>query len=237
MNLSDKPACLVTGGSSGIGLATSLLFAQHGYRIAMCGRDKQRLQAAGDHIRSAFHDAEVLIYQADVGTAGRASDFADFAIGQFGRVDVLVNNAGFVPRATIEDISLEELSQALNVNVIAPVATIKATWQTMAQQDGATIINISSMSATDPFPGLGLYGSCKAFLETLTLTAAREGEAQGIRAYGIRAGAVETPLLRSLFPDFPAANCVQPSEIAQQIWKLVRDPSSRVSGEIVEVRK
>ena len=76
----------------------------------------------------------------------------------------------------------------------------------MRRQSGGTIVNISSMAAVDPFPGFSVYGATKAWVELFTKAIAEEGRADGILAFSLRLGAVETPMLRGLFPDFPKAH-------------------------------
>ncbi len=235
---SDAPVCALTGGSSGIGLATCLKFANEGYRIATCGRVASRLEAAVDQIRKVSGDAtRVVSLVADVGHDQEARNFIDFAIAQWGRIDVLVNNAGRAPLATIADISPDDFAQAVAVNLSAVYATIQAVWSSMRQDGGGIIVNISSMAAVDPFPGLGMYGCCKAAVEALTRAVADEGKRDHIRAFCVRPGAVETPLLRSLFPDFPADQALQPQEIADLVWRLCSPEMAHCSGQAFEARK
>ena len=96
-------------------------------------------------------------------------------------------------------------------------------------------IRDSSMSAIDPFPGFSLYGASKAWMDLLTQSLAAEGEPHGIRICSIRPGAVETPLLRGLFPDFPADQCVPPEAIAETVLGCVEDPQKFPSGQFFPV--
>lgn len=236
MSASNQPTCVVTGGSSGIGLATSRLFAGNGYRVAICGRNPDRLESAKLEIQEAYPDSTVITQVADLSHENQALGFVEFAVESFGRIDVLLNNAGTAPLASFHEMESSVLRNLIDLNVLGVVATTRAAWKQMTSQADGVVINISSMSAIDPFPGLGLYGGCKAFVETFTLAAARDGEPNGIRVYGIRPGAVETPMLRNLFPEFPSDQAVSPEEIASDIWRLVTEPSCD-SGTIVEVRK
>ena len=99
----------------------------------------------------------------------------------------------------------------------------------------ATIVNVSSLSAIDPFPGFSLYGASKAWVDLLTEALATEGKECGIRVCSVRPGAVETPLLRGLFPDFPSDQCVSPDAVAEIILGCVASPEKFPSGGHFEV--
>ena len=100
----------------------------------------------------------------------------------------------------------------------------------MVKQRSGTIVNISSLSAVDPFVGFSTYGASKAWLDLLTHSLAQEGKDSNIRVCSLRPGAVETPLLRGLFPDFPAEECVSPERVAQEVWGCVNSPDDYPSG-------
>ena len=106
----------------------------------------------------------------------------------------------------------------------------------MAKAKQGIVVNISSMAAIDPFTGFSLYGASKGWIETWTKALADEGQRKGIRVYGIRPGAVETPMLRRLFPDYPAQQCVAPTEIAEAIFDLAIH-QSHPPGTILTVQR
>ena len=242
---STAPVCVISGGSSGIGLATARLMRQAGYRIAICGRDAERLSAAHEELvalkqdsvsaQSDNADQDVLAVQADLDDVDQATEFIERTIIEFGTVDVLVNNAGMAPLEKFEEISADTFESLVNVNVRAGFYLTQKAWQQMIQTGGGTIVNISSMSAIDPFPGFSLYGASKAWMDLLTQSLAVEGESHGIRICSIRPGAVETPLLRGLFPDFPADQCVPPEAIAATVLGCVEDPQKFPSGQFFPV--
>lgn len=239
------PVCVITGGSSGIGLATARIMRQTGYRIAICGREAEKLAAAHEELvalkqnnaseQSDTGDQDVLAMQADLDDADQAPQFIERTIKEFGTVDVLVNNAGMAPLENFEQISADTFESLVNVNVRAGFYLTQKAWQHMIKSGGGTIINISSMSAIDPFPGFSLYGASKAWMDLLTQSLAAEGEPHSIRICSIRPGAVETPLLRGLFPDFPADQCVPPERIAQMVLGCVQDPEKYPSGQFFPV--
>ncbi len=147
------------------------------------------------------------------------------------RVDVLVNNAAMAPLGPFAEITEQTLDQTITINVRSVFRLSQLVWGTMKSQGGGTIVNISSLAAVDPFPGFSLYGSTKAWIDLLTVALAAEGREWGIRVCSVRPGAVETPMLRRLFPDFPAEDCVSPQDVANQIWACVNQPDQHPSGQ------
>lgn len=228
---SPVPVCLITGGSAGIGLETACLFAEHGYHIAICGRNREKLSAACSQIEGRA--AARTICQAfccDLAQPTEAAELGKRVVNEFGRIDVLVNNAALAPLAPFGDIAAATFENALDINVRSVFYLTQLVWRKMVEQGGGVIVNISSLAAIDPFTGFSLYGSTKAWLDLLTVALADEGKEHGIRVYSIRPGAVETSMLRGLFPDFPPDQCVLPADIAAKIWQCVAQPQSHPSG-------
>ncbi len=234
---STRPVCMITGGSSGIGLATARKFAAMDYDIAICGRNADRLAEALEEISTLQQDdaRQCLGSELDLSTPEAATEFAKHTLTNFGRVDVLVNNAATAPLAPFEEITSEVFESNINTNIRSVFYLTQAIWKQMKESNAGTIINISSLSAVDPFPGFSLYGASKSWLDLMTLALAAEGKESNIRVCSIRPGAVETPMLRGLFPDFPWEQCVQPADIAEVIWGCVNDPATYPSGQAFPV--
>jgi len=226
----DVPVCVITGGTSGIGLAAAELFAKNGYQIATCGRSLERLEEAQKQISSAADGREPMMVQVDLNQPAEARKFAESVIEKFGRIDVLVNNAGCAVLAPFEHIDETTFEQVINVNIRSVFHLTQTAWKQMTEQGRGVVVNISSLAAVDPFPGFSLYGSSKAWIDLLTVALASEGAEKGIRVCSIRPGAVETPLLRGLFPGFPSDQCVSPEDVAEKIWGCVNEPENYKSG-------
>ena len=228
MSTHDK-VCMISGGTSGIGLATVRLFMQQGYRIATCGRNQNQIEQLQNEFSD--HSDDLLILQADLEEMEQTKNWFEQVKSHFGRIDVLVNNAAVSPLAPLNEISSEVFETTLNVNIRTPFYLTQWAWEQMKGQGSGVVVNISSLSAIDPFPGFSIYGASKAWLDIMTHALAGEGEPHSIRVYSIRCGAVETPMLRNLFPDFPAEQCVSPEAVAAKIIACVEQPDQHPSGE------
>jgi NAD(P)-dependent dehydrogenase (short-subunit alcohol dehydrogenase family) len=230
-----RPVCVVTGGSAGVGLAIASHFAARGYRLALCGRDPQTLRAAEHQLAQTAPVCVAL--PLDVAQPGAPACLIEEAVRRFGRVDVLVNNAGHAPLAPLEQLSPADFERALAVNVSAVFHATQAVWPVMRRQKSGVIVNISSLASVDPFPGFSVYGACKAWVNLFTKAAADEGRPLGIRVYAVAPGAVETRLLRGLFKDFPAEQALTPAEVAALVGSLCEEPLRYVTGQTLFVRK
>ena len=234
MSDSSKKVCVVTGGSSGIGFATAKRFVTEGYRVSICGRRKESLVASAE---SLGHPDSVETVCGDIGDRTTRQELIKQTLQKFGRIDVLVNNAGAAPLCNFAAIEEESFENVFNINIRAAFSLTQTVWPTMLSQGGGSIVNISSMAAIDPFPGFSIYGASKAWLELFTKAIATEGADHSIRVCCVRPGAVETDLLRGLFPDFPADQCVSPDDIANKVWACVDDPDGHPTGEAFTVSK
>lgn len=231
----NQPVCVITGGSSGVGLATALRFGRLGYRLLICGRDPHCLEAAHQQVAAiAPGCASVAL---DVGRAAEAERLIDTARHTLGRVDVLINNAGHAPLAAIDKMTREEFTKTLAVNVEAVFHTTQAVWPIMREQEAGVILNISSVASVDPFLGFSVYGACKAWVNLFTRATADEGRPLGIRAYSVGLGAVETRMLRGAFPDFPREQTLSPDEVAQFLSSLCEEPMRYATGQTLFFKK
>jgi 3-oxoacyl-[acyl-carrier protein] reductase len=229
------PVCVVTGGSAGIGRAVALHFGARGYRVALCGRDAQTLRDAEQEVARAA--PACLALALDLAEPDAPGRLIAETVGRFGRVDVLVNNAGHAPLAPLDQLSAADFERAVAVNVGAVFRATRAVWPVLLRQGGGVIVNLSSLASVDPFPGFSIYGACKAWVNLFTKAAADEGRPLKIRVYGVAPGAVETRMLRGLFKDFPAAQTLAPAEVAALVASLCEEPMRHASGQTLFVRK
>jgi NAD(P)-dependent dehydrogenase (short-subunit alcohol dehydrogenase family) len=218
------PVTIVTGAGSGIGRAACELLADLGHRLTLVGRRASALEETMSLIAGEVASPpEVLVVPADVSDEEQAAAAVDLTVERWGRVDALVNNAGAVHMAPLQETGEDVLFHLFAVNTFGPACLMARVWPIMVRQGEGCIVNVSSMAAVDPFPGLAAYGASKAALDSLTRSVHAEGAELGIRAFSVLPGAVETPMLRSLFSpaDLPPRRALDPMEVAQVIVECV----------------
>lgn len=172
----------------------------------------------------------------DLSQQGAGARAVAETVRRCGRIDVVVHAAATASLAPFDQVSEKQFDDAAALNLRGTFFLFQAAFQQMKSQGtGGTLIGISSLAAVDPFTGFSVYGSSKAWLDLLIRAIADEGRPHGIRAFSIRPGAVETPMLRGLFPDFPAANTVTPEAVAAVALQLTQTPWQFSSGEAINV--
>jgi 3alpha(or 20beta)-hydroxysteroid dehydrogenase len=194
----DGKVALVTGGARGMGKAHVKRFAAEGAKV-VCG---DVLEEEGGRLAAELGDA-VRFIRMDVTRPGDWQAAVDTAVTVFGKLDVLVNNAGIIKHRLIEDMSLDEFTQVLEVNLIGQWLGVKAVIAPMRAADGGSIVNVSSAEGFIGAAGLAAYSASKFGVRGLTKAAARELGEYGIRVNSIHPGGILTAL--SLDPDLVAA--------------------------------
>ncbi len=232
------PVAIVTGAGSGIGAEVCQMLAADGYRITLVGRSESKLQRTMDAIVEQMAAApEMLVEPADISDAEQARSLVDLTIAQWGRVDVIVNNAGFAALSPLEESSEDLLFQSFAINTFGPFYLVARAWPALRRQRSGCIVNVSSMATLDPFPGLGVYAAAKAALESLTRSIHQEGSDLGIRAFSVAPGAVETPMLRHLFSEeaLPPEKTLDPAEVASVVLECIRGIRDDQRGGVIRV--
>jgi 2-keto-3-deoxy-L-fuconate dehydrogenase len=206
----------VTGGGSGIGLATARLLAARGARVAVLDLDPAAA-AAGD----------LLPLVADVTDEGSVAAAVAAAVDRLGGLDVLVNNAGIGAVGTVEDNPYEEWRRVLDTNLLGAVRTSRAALPHLRRSRSAAIVNTCSIAATAGLPNRALYSATKGALLSLTLAMAADHVREGIRVNCVAPGTVDTPWVRRLLAQAP-------DEQAELLALRARQPTGRlVSAEEV----
>lgn len=228
----SMPVALVTGAGSGIGAEVVRKLADRGYRIALVGRTASKLERVGNEL-DGLEGAQWIQIPADVGRPEQAEEMIDETIETFGRLDALVNNAGWTELLPIARHDAEMVRKIFEINAMGPIWAIIRALPKMKEQGGGVIVNVSTMGTQDPFKGLGVYGSAKAACETVCKAIAAEHARDKIRAYCVGPGAVETDLLRSLFSEkaVPPDKTIKPEEIAEIIVACVTGETDLESGQ------
>lgn len=234
VDLRDKVA-IVTGAGRGIGRAVAQRLARAGASVIAAARTLAQITETCSLIKASGGNA--IPIAADVTQDADVSRLVEQSIASFGRVDVLVNNAGVAPLMRIEQMAADDFDTVIATNVRAVFLCCRAVWGPMAKTGGGAIVNISSVGAFDPFPGFAAYGAAKAFVNTYTKALAAEGAERNIRVYAVAPGAVETTMLRGAFPDFPADKVLAPDDVAALVETLLTPACRYSSGQTVVIQK
>ncbi len=233
---SNTLTALVTGGTSGIGLATAKKLAQLGIHVLVVGRNSERGKRAVDEIRAAGGRADFI--SSDLRDAASAREVAKKAVelGK-GQIDILINNAGIYPFGPTHEMTEEQFDRVYSVNVKAPYFLVAELAPMMAKRGKGAIVNLSTMAADYGAPGMSLYGSSKAAINLLTKTWASEYGPKGVRVNAVSPGPTRTEGtdamgegLEQLAAQAPAGRPATADEIAEAIVFLATDRASFIHG-------
>ena len=187
---------LVTGASSGIGEALARCFARDGHRLVLVARSEQRLHALADALR-AEHGTRVDVLPADLAQRGAAAALASALRRKRRPIDVLVNNAGVLEHGAFSTIAAERHQQLIDLNVSALTAMLAAFVPAMVARGRGRVLNVASIAAFQPVPGLGTYAATKAYVLSLTESLAEELRGSGVSATALCPGITATAMLGS----------------------------------------
>lgn len=229
MRFAGKVA-LVTGASSGIGRAIAVAFAQEGAKVALVARSEDRLQLLADELQA--RGTPVLVCVADVSVREEVERAAAQTFETFGRIDLLINNAGRGMFAPLDVMSLDEYHRLVEVNVWSVLYAIQAVVPRMKQQRAGVIINIASILGKVTFPNLGGYSATKHALVSLSDALRMEVEPFGMEVISICPGRVQTDFRKNaaryrddVYP--PTAGGISADEVARAVvdavWKHKRE--------------
>ncbi|UUZ65879.1 SDR family oxidoreductase [Polaromonas sp. P1-6] len=244
-DLKDK-VVLITGASSGIGAAVAQAFGAAGARVAVHYRGRE---AEAREVARQVQEAggEAIAVQADVTKSEEVDRMVAQVYAHFGRIDVLINNAGgFVRRAPIVQADDDYIDEVFRLNARSVVAVSRRVIPLMAQGGGGNIINVTTQAArTGGGPGAGLYAACKGFVSTITRTMAKELVKDRIRVNAVAPGVIETPfheghsspeILKSFANAIPMGRLGTAQECAGAFLFLASEAASGyITGQIVEV--
>ena len=230
MKLNDS-IILITGASSGLGLALAELLAQRGANLVIAARGEAALRSAAARLREHTH---VLAIAADV--SEDAERIVAEGLARFGRIDALINNAselGPSPMPTLDALDWESFERILRVNAIAPLHLIQLLLPQMRERGAGTIVNISSDAGVNAYPGWGGYGASKAALEHISRTLNAELEGSGIRVLAVDPGDMNTTMHQLAEPGVDLSDLPKPSQVAPAILALLEEdaPAGRYQAQ------
>lgn len=238
-----KKTVLITGGSRGIGKATSLEFAKHGYNIVI---NYVNDDISAKNLKSYIvenYDVDVMLCKCNVSSEDGVKGMVNSIIDNYGNIDVLVNNAGIAIDTTFDDKKIENFKKILNVNLIGPFILSREVGNYMLKQGFGSIINVSSTNALDTYYEYSLdYDASKAGLVSLTHNLAKY-YAPNIRVNAVAPGWVDTEMNKELDSSYIKEECdkiylkrfAKPEEVAKAIYFLASDDASYITGEVLRV--
>jgi NAD(P)-dependent dehydrogenase (short-subunit alcohol dehydrogenase family) len=218
-------AALVTGGSSGIGLAIARMLREEGFELTLVSRRPEKIEAAA----------------AELGVAGVAANMAEAEDcarivtehrDRFGRLDVLVNSAGVGIGGKVEELPVKQLDLQLDVNLRGLFLVTQAAIPLLRESRG-WIVNLASIAGTLPTPGLATYGATKAAVIALTRSLNAELDAEGVRAIALCPGFVDTPMAQ--WSGIEPEEMIRPKDCAEVVRMCLRlSPQARIPQVVIE---
>jgi 3-oxoacyl-[acyl-carrier protein] reductase len=232
---------VVTGAGNGIGAATARVFAQAGAHLALLDRDAAGVTRTAEEIGLA--GGEALAFTADVTDAFAIERLLDRVAEEWGRVDVVVNNAGIVRDATLEDVTDEDWEATLDVNLRGAMVVARAAVPHMLKAGRGRILSASSLVARNGNYGQTAYAASKAGLLGMTRVWARELGPRGITANVVAPGFIDTDMVKGVPAKvleqwkarIPAGRLGRPEEVANVYLFLASDLASFINGAVVGV--
>ncbi|MEL6822605.1 MAG: glucose 1-dehydrogenase [Calditrichota bacterium] len=233
-----QKVALITGASSGIGLATAQVLNREGYAVVITGRNEARLQEL-----SSTLNENVLSLAGDVGELGFRERLINETINRFGQLDSLINSAGIIQSDTIDNVDISAYERMMNVNVTAIIHLTQLAVPHLEKTRGS-VVNVSSVAGTRAFPGIMSYCVSKAAVDQLTRCSALELAPRKIRVNAVNPGVVETMLHRNSGMEdekyaaflehsrntHPIGRAGQPEEVADLIAFLCSDKAGWITG-------
>ena len=228
---------IITGASSGLGEATARRLAGRGARLVLAARREDRLKALTKDLKS--EGAEVTSQATDVTDRKQVEALAAFAKETFGRIDVLINNAGLMPLAPLDALKVDEWDQMVDVNIKGVMYGIAAVLPTMREQHSGHVINLSSVAGHKLFAGAAVYCATKYAVKALS-EGLRMEAGDEIRSTNISPGAVDTELTSTITdPDAKKAAdelyrvAIGPDAVARAIVFAIEQPADVDINEII----
>ena len=240
MRLTGKVS-IITGAARGIGYATAIKFAREGAKVVVCDLDPTAVDAAVEEIRRAGGEATGFVV--DVTIPATIQSMVNAVMQRYGRIDVLVNNAGIVQDAQLTKMREDQFDKVIDVNLKGTYNCAKAVAGIMVEQGGGVILNASSVVGIYGNFGQTNYAASKFGVIGMVKTWARELGRKGVRANAVCPGFVETNILQSI-PEkvldamkarVPLGRLARPEDIANTYAFLASDEASYINGAVIEV--
>jgi len=233
---------IVTGAGRGIGKSIALTLAREGAKVMVNDIDIKTATEVTKEIRNMGRSS--LVFQADVSNSKEVNQMVEFIQQEFGRIDILVNNAAIIKRGTIDDLSEEDWDRVMEINLKGTFNCTKAVAGIMKKQRYGKIVNISSVvGKVGDLASAPCYGASKAGIACLAKSLARELAPYNINVNVVAPHAIETDMSRewpeekrrSIISSIPLGRMGEPEDVAEAVLFLVSDKSKFITGEVLDV--
>jgi 3-oxoacyl-[acyl-carrier protein] reductase len=228
--LLDGKAAIVTGASRGIGRAVALTLARNGAGVSLAARTETQLKELESEI--ATFGGEAAVFPTDVGREEDVIALVRDTVERFGRLDVLVNNAGLGLFGPLETTTAEQWDLLMAVNARGPFLLCREAIPYLRQQESSFIVNVSSVVGYRGYVNQSAYGASKHALLGMTKALAKDVQQDGIRVHAVCPGGVDTDLVRDARPDLDPTVLMQPQEIADLVLFLVTRRGNAVIDQV-----
>ena len=240
MRIKDK-VVIITGSGGGIGKETALLFAKEGAKVVVADVNEKGGTETVENIKKA--GGEAFFAKLDVSSRDQIKQVVKDTITKYGKIDVLINNAGIIQDALVVKMTEEQWDKVININLKGPFNCIQAVVEQMINQGSGVIINISSIVALYGNVGQTNYAATKAGLIGMTKTLAKELGKKGIRVNAVAPGFIYTPMtatvpekiLELMKEKTPLRRLGKPEDVANTLLFLSSDEASFINGAVISV--
>jgi NAD(P)-dependent dehydrogenase (short-subunit alcohol dehydrogenase family) len=237
------PVAIITGAGSGIGRELAIELSERGYRTVLAGRREEPLMETREMLRGPSIPVPCNVRDPDA-----CSALVERTIQEFGRLDVLVNNAGYAPCVPLSQYTPGLIREVFEVNALGPAYLIVEAWRVFERQfknddevlpgrNRPCILNVSTLATVDPFPGLFAYAAAKGALNVMVKSCTNEGKDLGVRCFAVALGSVETAMLRGIVSEdlLPKERTIPPQAAAGLLAEYVLGQHDEDSGKVIIV--
>jgi 3-oxoacyl-[acyl-carrier protein] reductase len=226
----DGNVAIVTGGSRGIGRAISVALAAEGAAVVLAARSADSLSEAAALIRLAGGRAETVV--TELAWEDSIRDLVRTTQEKFGRLDILINNAGVTHSAKLDETRTEDLDRCWSINMRAPFLLCREALPLLREAPAGFIVNISSVVGVKGYPLQSAYTASKHALRGMTISLAEELRNTNIRVHVVCPGGVDTGMVDSVRPDIRKEDLIRPEEVAELVLYLVTRRGNAVVDEL-----
>ncbi|MQB69990.1 SDR family NAD(P)-dependent oxidoreductase [Limosilactobacillus reuteri] len=230
---------VISGGTSGIGLATADIFLKNGWNTVLIGRDTEKGMQVKQQLGETYSPTQVAFIQADISKSSEGEHAKQITLSKFKTVDAIINNAGIVIHGEVHETSEEDWDKIFDVDVKGTFLVSKAFLPTMIKQDHGSIVNISSVSGMAGDRAMVAYNAAKGAIINMTRAMAIDYGKNNIRVNVVAPGPTNTPLFHQDKQKFaknsPLNRIVEPEEVAAAIYFVASPAASAITGEVIPV--